>query len=103
MQTLSLRARSDDFSYRVNYAAQCIVRNTNSRRFSSCFEMNDGDAVVVALVRRSWTNKKLYDAIARQWGGEFPSEWTELADKYNSVPSRDLSKLAATMREKWGD
>ena len=35
------------FAYRVNYAAQCILRGTKTRASETCFEMNDGDAVVI--------------------------------------------------------
>lgn len=39
---------------RVNYAARIIREGRpTSRRFDSCFEMGDGDAVVLALVKRA--------------------------------------------------
>ena len=88
----------NSYQARINYAAQCIMRGVRSRTFDSCFEMNDGDAVVTALVRRANKNQKLYDAIARDWGGEFPALWKETAGKYEAVPTRQLGALAAELR-----
>ena len=67
------------FMERVNYAAQCLVRGTNSRTMDTCFEMGDGDLVVTALVRRSRRNPKLRASIAAGWGGDFPESWEETA------------------------
>ena len=48
---------NDDFKARVDFAADHIARGTPSnRRFDSCFENNDGDAVVTALYRRAKAN-----------------------------------------------
>lgn len=84
------------FSARVNYAAACFMRGTSSRSFDTCFEMWDGDAVVVALVRRASKNEKLYAAIARRWRDGFPAQWTETANQYAGI--RDLSALARELR-----
>ena len=44
----------DAFQERVNFAAGYIAQGrTSTRRFDTCFEMNDGDAVVAALFRRT--------------------------------------------------
>jgi len=86
------------YQARVNYAALCIMRGTRSRAFDSCFEMYDGDAVVTALVRRADKNPKLYDAIARDWGGLFPALWKDTASKYEATPTRQLAALAAQLR-----
>lgn len=44
----------DDFAGRVAFAARVISSgDRTSRRFDGCFEMNDGDAVAVALFRRT--------------------------------------------------
>lgn len=92
-----------NFSGRVNYAAQCFMRQIrSSRHFDTCFEMYDGTAVVTALVRRSEKNEKLRAAIASQWGGEFPQKWLDTAATYKEIPTRGLSKLAATMRQARG-
>jgi hypothetical protein len=43
----------DDFKARVDFAASVVSKGgSTSRRFDSTCEMNDGDAVVVALFRR---------------------------------------------------
>lgn len=88
----------NSYQARVNYAAQCFLRGTKSRAFDSCFEMYDGDAVVVALVRRASKNEKLHAAIARDWGGTFPALWLDTARKYEDIPTRQLAALAAQIR-----
>ena len=90
---------NEDFPFRVNYAAQCIMRGITSRRRNSCYENNDGDLVVVALVRRARKNPKLHAAIAKEWGGTFPQHWYDLAEKYENTHTRDLPVLARKMRE----
>lgn len=43
----------DNFRGRVNFAANYIAANREAtRRFDACFEMFDGDAVSLALIRR---------------------------------------------------
>jgi hypothetical protein len=86
------------FGHRVNYAAQCFMRNTHSRAFDTCFEMNDGAAVVTALVRRAQNNPKLHAAIASQWSGVFPTEWLETAAKHAAIPTPALPALAHELR-----
>ncbi|WP_294536822.1 hypothetical protein [uncultured Rhodoblastus sp.] len=88
----------DAFAYRVNYAAQCILRGTKTRASDTGFEMNDGDAVVTALVRRAKNNPKLHAAIASQWSGVFPAQWLETAAKHKAVPTRGLAALASNLR-----
>ena len=90
----------DDFQYRVNYAAKCIMNGITSRRRDSCYENNDGDLVVVALVRRARKNAKLWQKIAKDWGGEFPRYWLDIADTYASTPTNKLPELASAMRAK---
>jgi hypothetical protein len=49
----------DAFEDRVNYAASVIGTGTiplNGRCFDTCFEMNDGEYVIAALVRRTLKN-----------------------------------------------
>lgn len=91
----------DDFNFmgRVNYAAQCFMRRiSNSRSFDTCFEMFDGRAVVTALVRRSAKNERLHAAISSQWSGTFPQQWLDVAEEHKTIATRELSKLAASMR-----
>ena len=87
----------DNFIGRVNYAAACLVRNTGigSRHFDTCFEMNDGDAVVTALVRRARKNPKLRAALPL---GLNVDSIEARAAKYESIPTRKLSDLARELR-----
>lgn len=51
---------------RISYAANTIHKGRpTSRRFDSCFEEGDGDAVVAALVKRAETNPKLKENLPR--------------------------------------
>lgn len=91
--------QEDNFSGRVNYAAQCFMRNIGStRHFDTCFEMYDGDVVVTALVRRCEKNHRLKAAIASQFSGTFPLSWIEVAEENKDVPTRKLRDLATRMR-----
>lgn len=57
--TASYRER-EGFAARVSLACKYISeRRTATRTFDTCFEMNDGDAVAVAVYRRSKTNPKI--------------------------------------------
>lgn len=40
-------------SYRKQYALQCFLNGTDSRARDNCFEMGDGDEVMVYLMRRA--------------------------------------------------
>jgi hypothetical protein len=93
--------KHDAFTARVNYAAQCFMRGTRSRRFDGCFEMFDGEAVVTALVRRARKNPRLCAAIARGWSDlkdGLPVLWVETAERY--AHHSDLSALASELRTK---
>ncbi len=91
------------FQARVAYAAVCLVEGIQSRRFDTCFEMFDGDAVVVALVRRARKNPRLLAAIARGWSelvDGVPASWHEKATQHSAIPTRELPTLARTLRER---
>ena len=91
---------SDNFKYRVAYAAQCFMRGTRSRNFDNCFEMYDGEAVVVGLMRRAMKNEKLKHAICKNWSElgpmGFPVSWEQSYLKYKDV--KDLNNLARSLR-----
>jgi hypothetical protein len=56
----------ENFAGRVNFAAFIITQGRRtSRSFDNCFENNDGDAVVAALVRRARTNERLAGSLFR--------------------------------------
>ncbi len=62
---------SDNFAGRVNYAASVIARGGScTRNFDTCCEMWDGDAVVVAVYRRSLKNPKIAANIWRYFNRE---------------------------------
>ena len=94
---------NDAYAQRVNYAAQCFMRGIrSSRHFDTCFEMNDGAAVVTALVRRAENNPRLYSAISAQWSDGFPQSWMDTAVRFASVPTARLQELAAVLRSNDG-
>ncbi len=87
------------FLARVNFAEKCFrSHQTNTRAMDTCFEMYDGAAVVVALVRRARLDHALYVAIASDWSGRFPTEWLELETKYSHIPTERLGNLARELR-----
>lgn len=92
------------FGARVDYAAQCLVRGIRSRRFGTCFEMYDGDAVAVALIRRARNNPRLKEAISRGWDAldteGFPESWARCVDGYKNIPTTQLPTLARALRLK---
>ena len=54
-------------AYRVRYAIATIFRDriANEGAFTNCFEMEDGDAVVRAILRRGLKNPKLRAALEK--------------------------------------
>jgi hypothetical protein len=52
--------------YRIKYAAQCIKRGLvqgQSRHFETCFEMDDGDDVAIALLQRGLRDAAFREAL----------------------------------------
>jgi hypothetical protein len=94
----------DNFKYRVDYAAQCFTKGIQSRSFDNCFEMFDGDAVIVALIRRANKNERLKQAIRRGWSEfgpmGFPVSWENVYNLHKDI--KDLVALAKQMRESAG-
>ncbi len=87
------------FLARVNFAEKCFrSHQTNTRAMDTCFEMYDGAAVVVALVRRARLDGALYAAIASDWSDRFPAEWLDLETKYSHIPTERLVNLARELR-----
>jgi len=92
----------DAFKTRVDYAARCLRENrTDSRTFDTCFEMHDGDAVVVALIRRAAKSSTLRAAIDKSFTkvvaetGQHP--WDTFANRHAHVT--DLEGMARKLRE----
>lgn len=90
----------ENFAGRVALAASYIgAGREGTRTFDTCFEMNDGDAVAVALYRRVQANPdtKLAANIWRYLGRESVEE---TAARYADIRTADLPNLAAEMRDK---
>lgn len=88
----------DAFSTRVNFAVDYIRRGRNTtRRFDTCFEMWDGDAVAVAVYRRMRHDpdmrRKLWRYVAR-------ASVLPLAFRERRRSTRNLPVWAAELREK---
>jgi hypothetical protein len=89
----------DAFNQRVNYATQCIIAGgtrTSTRHFDTCFEMNDGDAVVVALYRRSLNNPKL---AANIWKALCQESVLRKAEAMKHISTQGLAVEARRLRE----
>src|SRR5438045_1557540 len=87
----------DAFDQRVKYAVECIIKGrTHTRHFDTCFEMADGDAVSVAVYRRSLTNPKLRERI---WSALSESSVMQAVERLKDVPTRRLPDEARKERE----
>lgn len=88
----------ENYSDRVKLAASYISAGRESTRsFDTCFEMYDGDAVCVALVRRVQKNPET--ELARNiWRYLSKDSAEACALKYQHVAN--LSRLAAELRRK---
>jgi hypothetical protein len=86
----------DNFAGRVKMAASYISQGRESTRaFDTCFEMWDGDAVAVALVRRSRKNPNTKLA-ANIWKYIARDTCERLADENSTT---DLNEWAKQLRE----
>lgn len=89
---------SENFSARVNFAAAHISRmGGDTRTFSACFEMCDGDAVVFALAQRVAANptSKLAKNIQKYL---CKHSLNHLTAKHEHI--RSAHELAASMRKR---
>ena len=94
---------ANGFAARVKLAAACLLSNSGigSRGYDNCFEMGDGDAVVVALDRIADKDWLLRDAINREWKSDQSREmWRRCCSRYAHVPTERLERLAAEQRAK---
>lgn len=91
-------ASVNSFPGRVRFAAYGIAQRLDSRRFDTCFEMYDGDAVAVALVRIA-RRSEVFRGYLEAWaGGTFPATMQAAAEKWEHVPDHALPKLAERIR-----
>lgn len=80
--------KNNTFTNRVDRAALYLRRGTTARRaFSDCFEHGDGDAVVVALMRRARKSPDLWSALEVYFKGKIPDQWLELERLHADLPS----------------
>lgn len=86
----------EGFAARVNLACKYIAeRRTATRTFATCFEMSDGDAVAVAVYRRSRKSPKIRANIWRYLGRDtvIPTAYA-----HRHTPTQTLHLLARQQR-----
>ena len=92
-------------SYRVRYAIATILRDrvVNEGAFNSCFEMDDGDEVICAILRRGLKNPKLRVALERshlvnlvEWLAPRP----EFYEAYHAAETPLLTRKPLRTRER---
>ena len=109
-----MRSKNDvygtwNFQARVNFAAQAISRSYETTRlFDTCFEMDDGDFVVVALYRRSVNNPKLANNLWRYLRQESVMEKVEEHARLSrqELKQAAFDKIERNLRqsaERWPD
>lgn len=93
----SMKSRMAAFLNRVNYAEKAFLNREDSRQLDNCFEMYDGEFVVVALMRRAEKNPALMTALRAEFSQVSPSEWSwqRTADKHRRIPDHKLPEAAA--------
>jgi hypothetical protein len=92
----------DAFEKRVNYAATCIVRETDSRHRDACFEMGDDDCVVAALVGRTIKNpnsKLAKKLLSDEWRLSYKGGWMAVYEKLKHIPRHQLAEEAKRQRD----
>lgn len=73
-------------SERIDYAVRTITKGgPYTRTFDTCFEMNDGDAVIHAILRRSLRNAKLRAALEKNHGLLFDSIKQSDRERYGAA------------------
>lgn len=87
----------DAFGERVNKAIAGIVAGrTDTRSFFALFEMSDGDALSVAVYRRSLKNARLAERI---WKALCRVAVMNAVERLKDVPTRKLAEEARKQRE----
>jgi hypothetical protein len=73
-------------TYRVRYAIATIVRDrlANEGAFKNCFEMEDGEEVILAILRRGLKNPKLRAALETSHLVNLP-HWLVLHPEYSEA------------------
>lgn len=88
------------FPARVRYAAWAIMAEKgNDRNFDTCFEMYDGTAVVVALVRVAQRVDGFRDKLSNQnLTAEGWQKWQDIAAKFAHLSDGAVHDLASKLR-----
>lgn len=102
-----MRVRDTEaFQQRVSHAARVIAAGGETNRtFDSCFEMSDGDAVVIALYRRARKNPRLRRNLWRYISRNtvIPKVWEHRRCKNLSGLARALRAKAQAEFDRWMD
>jgi hypothetical protein len=90
------------FPARVALAAQCIRTGDGigSRAFDNCFEMSDGDMVMLMLLRMAESDPVLARGIDREWsksGGR--AGYAPFMARFAHLPDHRIQGAAAEMRK----
>lgn len=93
----SMKSRIAAFRKRVDYAEKAFLIREDSRELDNCFEMYDGEYVVVALMRRAAKNPALMNAIRAEFSQVCASDWSwvRTAEKHSRIPDSKLGEAAA--------
>jgi hypothetical protein len=95
-------AAANSFPGRVALAAQCIRSGdgTGSRAYDNCFEMWDGDYVMLTLVRMAQADQPLAAGIDREWSRSGGLAGKALwAQRFAHLSDDDIPVAAARVRK----
>lgn len=98
--------------YRVRYAIANILRDrvVNEGAFNTCFEMDDADQVICAILRRGLRNPKLRIALERSrlvnlvewlaprpefWEAYYGTETQRVEGEFSGVRRRRVQRLSS--------
>lgn len=93
----SMKSRIAAFRKRVDYAEKAFLRSEDSRELDNCFEMYDGEFVVVALMRRAEKNTALMAALRAEFSQVSVTNWSWIrtAEKHSRITDSKLAEAAA--------
>ena len=85
--------------YRIRYAISSILRDrvVNEGAFVNCFEMEDADEVVLAILRRGLKNLKLRNALERSHIVNL-TQWLTSHPEFSEAYHRSGQRKARTTR-----
>jgi hypothetical protein len=93
----------DNYHGRVKLAASYIAQDKGgTRSFDTCFEMDDGAAVAVALYRRAQENPN--GPLAKNLWTHISKDYTlRSVERFKHVATKDLPSLARELRDAHGN